>query len=262
MLNTHIMKLSLTLFLLILSLNSLAEVTAEFGAYSNFIWRGTTFTENRPAIQGSIDFEESHGLFVGAFASNAEFSDEAMGKNSSVTQEVDLMIGKRWYGEDWELQIMYGKFLFPNADVFNTSEFNILLERKNFFIELSHMDDYFGYQSTYQYVRLGHKWKFKESLDGSLSVGYNAFNRPKGSLKSRCLDESCSESAFTTSGAGNPDYIDIYLVNRKTFERGLVAELAINWTNRYEYLAEETSISKEKSRDFAIIIALIKHIDL
>jgi uncharacterized protein (TIGR02001 family) len=251
------MKHFLAWFLLSLSFNSFAEISAEIGAYSNFVWRGTTFTENRPAIQGSIDFEESHGLFAGAFVSNAEFSDEAMGKNSSVTQEVDLMIGKRWYGKDWELQIMYGKFLFPNADVFNTSEFNIFYEQKNIFIELSHMDDYFGYQSTYQYLRLGYKWKFKESLDSSISVGYNAFSRPKGNLKSRCLDESCSESAFTTTGAGNPDYIDIYFVNRKTLENEIAVEFAINWTNRYEYLTEETAISKEKARDFALIVAMI-----
>ena len=35
----------------------LAGVDAEFGAYSDFIWRGTTFTEHRPAVQGEFDYE-------------------------------------------------------------------------------------------------------------------------------------------------------------------------------------------------------------
>lgn len=235
----------------------LADTVSEVGAYSNFIWRGTTFTENKPAIQGEIDHETEQGFFLGGFFSNAEFSDEAMSKHATVSQEMDAMIGKRWYGKNWEAQLMYGKFFFPNAGVFDTDEFNFTFKYESLFLELSYMDDYFGYQGVYQYVRVGYEWIYKESIEGAIFVGYNAFKKPKGNLKSRCLDDACSEEAFTTTGAGNPDYIDIYFVNRKTFDNKMAAEIAFNWTNRHEYLADGGIITKQKAKDFALIVAYI-----
>lgn len=247
----------LLLLLLMISTSAVADTVAEVGAYSNFIWRGTTFTENKPAIQGEIDHELSSGFFVGGFISNAEFSDEAMGKNAHVSSETDIMIGKRWHGKDWDAQLMYGQFRFPNAGVFDTDELNFIVDYKNILLELSYMDDYFGYKGIYKYIRLGYEWIYKESVEGAIFVGYNAFEKGKGGLKSRCLDSQCTDIAYTTSGAGNPDYVDVYFVNRKTFENQSAAELSVNWTNRKEYNADDGEITKEKARDFAVVVAYI-----
>lgn len=230
---------------------------SELGIYSNFIWRGTTFSENKPVIQGVIDMEEEHGLFLGTFVSNAEFSDEALGENAQVTSEIDLIGGKRWGGEYWEFQLSYNKFTFPNAEIFNSDEFNIFGRYKSFYYEISYMDDYFGYKGVYQYYRIGYVQALTKTVETTIHIGYNAFKIPKGGLKSRCLDDACSATAQTTSGAGNPDYIDIYQVTRKTIENGTSFELAFNWTNRKEYTAADNVISKTKAKDFAVIVAIV-----
>lgn len=234
-----------------------AAIDAELALYSNFIWRGTTFTENKPALQGTIDYEHAKGYFASTFVSNAEFSDEALGDNAKVTQETDIMLGKRWHGDIWEAQLSYNRFYFPKAGIFDTDEFNFQFQFKNLQIELSYMDDYFGYQGTYKYVRLGYGWVYAKSVFGAFFVGYNSFTKPKGNIKERCLDSTCSEKAYTTTGAGNPDYIDLYWVNKKVFENDMSIEFDVNWTNRYEYNASEDGVSKKDAKDFTILTAII-----
>lgn len=238
------------LFILLFPFIAYSSVDAEVGAFSDFIWRGTTFSENRPAIQGEIDAETAHGFYLGTFFSNAEFSDEGLHQNAKVTSEIDVTIGKRWNGKKWEVQAYYSRFSFPGAGVFDTDEWNIQGKFHGFTLELSYMDDYFGYHSRYSYIRVGHEWVYKHTLDGALLVGYNAFERTKGNIRTR-------NGFQTLDGAGNPDYIDVYFVNRKTFDNQTAAELAFNWTNREEYSVENGEVSKSRAKDFAIIVAYI-----
>ncbi len=249
-------KFAFLIAALVYSLNVFAIIEGEVSAFSNFIWRGTTFTENKPALQAILDGQEEHGFFIGTFVSNAEFSDEAMGRNSIVTQEIDYSFGKRWQTTNWELQLSYNYFTFPGAEVFNTDEFNLFLNYRRFILELSYMNDYFGYQSDYRYIRLGHEWDYRRDLGATLFVGYNSFSTPNGGIKTRCLNTNCSENAETIKGAGNPDYLDIFLTHRKILDNQMTLELSINWTNRDEITVEDGVISKTKAKDFAAIVGI------
>lgn len=233
-----------------------AALEAELASYSNFIWRGVTFSENRPAIQATLDAHTENGLFIGSFFSNAEFNDDALGPNAHVSQETDLSIGKRWTRDQWEIQLSYNRFLFPGAGVYDCDEFNLFLNYDRMILELSYMDDYFGGQSNYRYLRLGHEWNYSKSIEATFFAGFNSFTSPHGGIKSRCLNTSCSEIAQTTKGAGNNDYIDLYLTHRKILANSLVIELAFNWTNREIYTADNSQISKQRAKDFAAIIGL------
>jgi uncharacterized protein (TIGR02001 family) len=233
------------------------KLEAEVSGFSNFIWRGTTFSENKPAIQGVLELIGSQGTFLSTFVSNAEFSDDVMSSESQVTQETDFNVGQRWEMGQVGFQASYNRFYFPGAGFFDTDEFNLQLNWNGFNMELSYMDDFFGYQSIYKYVRLGYEWEYQPTLEGGLFIGYNAFDRPKGNLKTRCLDASCSEQAYTVNGAGNPDYWDIYQVSRKKFDNGLSLELAINITDRREYLADADGITLERAKDFTVLTGIL-----
>lgn len=257
------MKKLFTSSILLLTLNpALAVIETNFAMYSDFIWRGTTFSENQPAIQAMIDAEEKHGFFIGSFVSNAEFSDEALDEDARVTSEIDLYFGKRWTGKNWDVQFSYNKYTFPHADVFNADEFNILGNFMGLSYEISYMDDYFGYSGVYKYYRLGYLHRFTDSLESGIFAGYNAFKSPKGNLITRCLDASCTSSAQSTGGAGNPDYIDIYYLTRKTLLNGNSFEVGINWTNRKEYSVENGVVETNKARDFAVVVGYIIPIEL
>lgn len=233
------------------------DMTGEFATYSNYLWRGTTFSENKPAVQGIVDVQEKHGLYLGLFVSNAEFSDEGMSAESEVTQETDITLGKRWEGDDWSTQLSFNRFYFPGAGIFDSDEYNFQFNFYKIHLELSYMGEYFGYQSVYRYIRLGYEWEYKPNVEGGFFVGYNDFSNPKGTLKSRCLDEACNEVAYTTNGAGNPNYVDVFFENRKIFKNGMSLELALNWTNREEYTADSEGIHLDDAKDFTIIAGLV-----
>ncbi len=47
-----------------------ADVTATAGAFSNYIFRGTTYSGDNAAVQGSVDWKNDMGLYSGAWISN------------------------------------------------------------------------------------------------------------------------------------------------------------------------------------------------
>jgi len=73
------MKLSQVLAALVLTMSAAvaqAEVTSTVTAVSDYDFRGITQTRNNPALQGSIDFAGSHGIYAGAWASNVDFGGD------------------------------------------------------------------------------------------------------------------------------------------------------------------------------------------
>ncbi len=50
-----------------------ADVEANIGATSNYVWRGATQTDNGAAIQGGLDWAHDSGLYLGTWASNVDF---------------------------------------------------------------------------------------------------------------------------------------------------------------------------------------------
>jgi uncharacterized protein (TIGR02001 family) len=70
---------------------------------TDYLFRGISQTRNRPAIQGTIDIEHESGLYVGAFASNANFA------GTNIRQEVDGMFGYRFsaLGAKFDLGAVY-----------------------------------------------------------------------------------------------------------------------------------------------------------
>lgn len=229
---------------------------AEFGSYSNFIWRGVTFSENRPAVQATLDAQNEKGFYLGGFVSNAEFSDEALGPHAHVTHETDLSVGKRWVNNRWEIQVSYNRFMFPGAGVYDCDEFNLFLNYERFILELSYMDDYFGGQSNYRYIRFGHEWSYSKTIGATFFAGFNSFTSPHGGIKSRCLNVGCTDIAQTTRGAGNNDYVDLYLTHRKIIDNYVIFEFSLNWTNREIYSAQNNQISKQRAKDFAAIVGI------
>ncbi len=236
--------------ILLFPLLAFSSIDGEVGAYTNFIWRGTTFSENKPAIQGELDGDVYKGFYLASFFSNAEFSDEALHEDAKVTSEIDLTAGKRWSGEKWEIQAYYSHFSFPGAGVFDTDEWNIQGKWHGSLLEVSLMDDYFGYHSRYLYLRIGQEWIYKPGLDGALFLGLNSFDRTKGNIRTRAGFE-------TLDGSGSPDYLDIYFLNRKTFKNQTAVEFAVNWTNRKEYTVDTGEVSLDNAKDFAVIVACI-----
>ena len=64
------------------------------GLYSQYIFRGLTQTDTKPAIQGGVDFTHSSGFYLGAWASNISWLEDS-GNYKGSSLELDLYGGYR-----------------------------------------------------------------------------------------------------------------------------------------------------------------------
>ncbi len=64
------------------------------GLYSQYIFRGLTQTDTKPAIQGGVDYSHSSGFYLGAWASNISWLEDGPNYDGS-SLELDIYGGYR-----------------------------------------------------------------------------------------------------------------------------------------------------------------------
>ena len=77
---------------------------------SDYLFRGVSQTQNRPAAQGTIDIQHTSGVYVGAFISNVSF----LGTNAR--QEVDAIAGYRFSVGDLSLDLGGIAYTYPGYE--------------------------------------------------------------------------------------------------------------------------------------------------
>ena len=102
---------------------AVAEVTANAGIYSNYIWRGVTQTNDQAAGQGGIDWSGGPGFYAGTWVSNVDFSgDDGSGFAGDTGYEMDVYGG--WAGEagsfGWDLGVI--TYQYPVSPSVNFTE--------------------------------------------------------------------------------------------------------------------------------------------
>ena len=91
-------------------------VAYNVGLFSQYIFRGLTQTNNNPAVQGGIDLTHSSGFYLGAWASNVNWTVDSTYYTSG-SLEVDLYGGYRYNFGDSGLGIDVGalQYLYPGS---------------------------------------------------------------------------------------------------------------------------------------------------
>ncbi|MBF0124905.1 MAG: hypothetical protein HQL60_06190 [Magnetococcales bacterium] len=94
-------------------------VTSNISLYSDYVARGVTNSDSKPALQGSVKLAHNSGLYVSAWASNARFewmNNDIPGAKDSPDIEVDLSAG---WGAEFEngLSVDVGilRYLYPGV---------------------------------------------------------------------------------------------------------------------------------------------------
>jgi len=85
------------------------------GLHSQYIWRGMTQTDEKPALQGGMDYEHASGFYAGVWASNVSWLTDTNVYDSGGSLEIDLYAG--FAGEFGETGIGYDvgvlQYLYP-----------------------------------------------------------------------------------------------------------------------------------------------------
>ena len=89
------------------------DVTGSATLTSDYIWRGSSQTLEKPAVQVGVKFAGQTGFYASAWGSNVEFAPEL-----SASSEFDLAIG--WagkVGDDWTLDASVMRYVYPGTPV-------------------------------------------------------------------------------------------------------------------------------------------------
>ena len=175
---------------LLIAVPAHADLTANIGATSNYIWRGTTQTNNGAAISGGVDYSHSSGLYVGTWVSNTSFK----------SQELDLYggISRTFKGVGIDLGVI--KYDYPQNPSINWTEFSAGLSYGPFSAAGHFTNDVFGTNTDAQYyeVAVSYPLPWGKDLSVGAHVGRYNFDNPTAAG----FDSYTDFNASLTKGLG------------------------------------------------------------
>ena len=91
-------------------------LTGNFGIYSQYIFRGLTQTDQKPAFQGGFDFTHESGFYLGTWGSNISWLSDSGACNHGCSLEWDFYGGwKHTWNEDWGLDLGVLQYYYPGS---------------------------------------------------------------------------------------------------------------------------------------------------
>jgi uncharacterized protein (TIGR02001 family) len=91
-----------------------SPVTANLGLFTQYIFRGISQTDKKPALQGGFDYAHESGFYVGVWGSNISWiSDAAPAVSASI--ELDLYGGYKKTIGDFSYDIGYLRYQYPGS---------------------------------------------------------------------------------------------------------------------------------------------------
>ena len=109
-------KIALTsMFLILSSYASTADVSGNVGLSSDYIWRGMTQTNGDIAVNGGFDLSTDNGFYLGTWASNASAGAASM--------ELDVYLGfSGEMAENMTYDVGYISVIYPGNDALDFEE--------------------------------------------------------------------------------------------------------------------------------------------
>src|SRR6266496_4459783 len=93
-------------------------LTGNFGIYSQYIFRGLTQTDTKPAFQGGFDFAHKSGIYLGTWGSNISWLHDAGVCNHGCSLEWDLYGGWKYaFNDDWGMDVGILYYYYPGSYV-------------------------------------------------------------------------------------------------------------------------------------------------
>lgn len=180
------------------SQSALADLSANVGVTSNYVWRGQTQTNNGSAIQGGLDYSNASGLSVGTWVSNTAFG----------SQELDLYGAYDGTVGDFGYTLGVIQYRYPQISNANWNEVALGGSYKNYSLKYSHTSSYGGNSgSKADYIEAAASFNVAKDLSLDLHIGHQKFDKPTVSLPSY-TDYSASLSkddfSFTISKTDLP----------------------------------------------------------
>lgn len=93
-----------------------AQITANVGVVSDYVFRGISQTRGEPALQGGVDFAHDSGIYVGAWGSNVKWVSEGGIANGN-RFETDLYGGYKTDLNGLGLDVGMIRYVYPSREL-------------------------------------------------------------------------------------------------------------------------------------------------
>jgi len=146
-----------------------AQFTGNVGLTSDYVWRGTSQTREKPAIQGGLKYTHGSGLYASVWGSNVKFKPD-----NGAASEFDIALG--WSGklaQDWALDVYYLRYQYPGSDIgLNWNEVNAAVTwRDNYWLAVGHSTNAMASKTRGTYALVCARYPINETwrMEGMLA---------------------------------------------------------------------------------------------
>lgn len=202
-----------------------ADLSANVGVTSNYVFRGLTQTNNDPAVQGGIDYTHESGFYAGAWASQVNMPRGGRNGHDVTGLEVDGYLGlsnELQGGGRFDLGAI--QYSYTDVDKRDVRELYFGLGFGPFSGTFYWGDDSNLSDSRYQYLDLKYTTDIGDEVGLTLHYGhYNAsgtaddYNDVSASLKKTILGAEVS-ATITAEDHRNSKHEKLFMTITKTFD--------------------------------------------
>jgi uncharacterized protein (TIGR02001 family) len=136
-------------WLALVSVNVAAQISGTVSLVSNYRFRGVSLSDDKPAAQLGIAYDDANGWYAGAFASTVEFAQSSGRQLQAVP-----FVGYAWHaaaGPSWEVGADYSAFTAAGHDY---PEVYVGVAAENVSARLYYSTRYFGQDSGALYAEV------------------------------------------------------------------------------------------------------------
>ena len=149
-----------------------AALSGSLALTSDYVWRGTSQTDGKPALQGGVEYGHESGLYLGVWGSNVDFAEDV---DDPARIEVDLSAG--WRGETasgigWDLSLV--RYIYPRTtEDYDSNELKLALSYAMVTLEVDYSNDAFATGEDAFYYRVELSRELEDLLTLSAAIGYS-----------------------------------------------------------------------------------------
>lgn len=147
-----------------------ADLSGNATLTTDYVWRGSTQTQGKPAAQAGFKLSGDSGLYAALWGSNVKFAPETLANT-----ELDLSIGwGRQLNDDWAVDVNLLRYQYPSTALdLNWTELNGTLTYKaNYWLAAGHSNQALGYDAAGTYLQAGAKFPVGDAFRIEASAGH------------------------------------------------------------------------------------------
>jgi uncharacterized protein (TIGR02001 family) len=152
-----------------------AELSATLTLTSDYVWRGVSQTDEKPALQAEVEYAHDSGFYAGLFGSNVDFDEDV---DDPARVEIDMYAG--WRGETeagigWDVSVL--RYSYPDSTAkLDYNELVVSVTYGLFTFEVDYSNDVFASGEDGLYYSVGLEHELPAGFTLGAGVGYSDFD--------------------------------------------------------------------------------------